>query len=79
MNYNKDIITDTEEDVLVARMLRMVIDNDKMFTCLNDDIISQLVIEGLIEIDLENETIEGTTLTAKGWIRYNESNNYKKQ
>jgi hypothetical protein len=65
--YNLDKISDEEADLIVARMLKMVKEQDVMFTCISDQIISDLILQDYIEIDLDNETIKGTTLTKKGW------------
>lgn len=63
----RDSISDSESDKIVLRMLKMVKDNDAFFSCISDQIISDLILQDYIEIDLENESIEGTTLTKKGW------------
>ena len=56
------------EDVeLIVRVLKMVKDKEDLFIMLNDGIINDLVFHDFIEIDLDNETIEGTKLTEKGW------------
>lgn len=64
--YNLDAISEENADIIVARMLKMVKDNDAMFTCISDQIISDMILQDYIEIDLESENIEGTTLTKKG-------------
>ena len=64
--YNLDAISEENADIIVARMLKMVKDNDPMFTCISDQIISDMILQDYIEIDLESENIEGTTLTKKG-------------
>ena len=68
-NYSLDIISEEEANIIVGRMLKMVHDKDAMFTCITDHIISDLVFQDYINIDLENETMEGTTLTEKGMLR----------
>ena len=65
--YNLDVISDEQADNIVARMLKMVKEQDALFTCISDSIICDLVLKDYIEIDLDNETIEGTSLTKKGW------------
>ena len=65
--YNLDVISDEQADNIVARMLKMVKEQDALFTCISDSIISDLILQDYIEIDLDNETIEGTSLTEKGW------------
>lgn len=62
-----------EANILVDRMLKMVKDRDNLFTCISDDIINSLLLEDLIEIDVENETMSGTTLTEKGKYRLSQS------
>jgi hypothetical protein len=64
--YNLDIISEENSDIIVARMLRMVKDNDAMFTCISDHIVSDMILQDYIEIDLDSESIEGTKLTLKG-------------
>jgi hypothetical protein len=64
--YNLDIISEENSDIIVARMLRMVKDNDAMFTCISDHIVSDMILQDYIEIDLDSESIEGTSLTLKG-------------
>lgn len=65
--YNLDAISDEQADNIVARMLKMVKEKDSLFTCISDSIIYDLILQDYIEIDLDNETMEGTTLTKKGW------------
>jgi len=72
--YNLDKFSDEEADLIVARMLKMVKEKDNLFTCISDHIISEMILQDLIEIDLNNETIEGTSLTKKGWKILYESN-----
>ncbi len=72
-NYRIEEITREEADFIVARMLKMVREKDNMFIFLHDDIIEVLIVEGWIEVDPENETIQGTTLTKKGWEIYYKS------
>ena len=71
----RDVISDDEANVLVDRMLKMVHEKDNLFTCISDDILSNLMLEDLIEIDVENETMSGTTLTEKGMLRLSKSLN----
>ena len=65
----RDSISDSDAETLICKMLKMINDKDLMFTCISNEIIESLLLEDLIEIDLENETISGTTLTEKGMIR----------
>ena len=65
--YNLDKISDEEADIIVARMLKMVKEKDSLFTCISDSIIFDLIFQDYIEIDFDNETMEGTNLTNKGW------------
>lgn len=65
--YNLDVISDEKADEIVVRMLKMIKEKDSLFTCISDSIISDMMLQDLIEIDFDNETIEGTTLTKKGW------------
>ena len=58
-------ITDEIHDELIIRILRMIEQKDEMFVCMADDIINSLILNDYILIDLENETIEGTSLTEK--------------
>ena len=60
-------LTNEESNLLVMRMLKMIKEQDQMFLCVSDDIISDLVGQDYILIDPENETMYGTSLTKKGW------------
>lgn len=72
-NYRTEEITRDEADTIVARMLKMVREKDNMFIFLHDDIIEDLIVQGWIEVDPEDETMQGTTLTEKGWEIYYKS------
>lgn len=63
-----------KENDIVCRILKMVIENDMMFTCIADDIIETLILQDYIDIDLDNETIEGTQLNKKGYEFLNNHN-----
>ncbi|MDO6813798.1 hypothetical protein [Tenacibaculum soleae] len=65
--YNLDAVSEEESNNIVARLLKMIKEKDALFTCISDHIISEMILQDFIEIDLNNETIEGTTLTKKGW------------
>lgn len=74
-NYNLDALSDVEADKIVNRLLLMVHKKDSLFTCISDHIISEMMLQDLIEIDFDNETMEGTTLTEKGMLRLSKSLN----
>lgn len=67
IQFNREKFNDPEyEDLMVKRLLKMVLENDRLFTLIEDDIIQAMILSGYIEVDLDNETIEGTKVTPLG-------------
>lgn len=60
-----------DEDKLIYRVLKLLEDKDELFTLIANDIISDLFFNDYIEIDLDNESLEGTKLTLKGQLFLN--------
>ncbi len=56
-----------DETKLIADVLKLVADKNSLFTLIDSEIISHLLINDFVDIDLDNETMEGTELTSKGY------------